>query len=247
MYLLAYARAMITMYFGLDACTEEHETDGFKYLKSNYHYELVYGAECVAFIKSIVKNSNIRGTRRVFVIRGLASADNQHKLKYLLDKYSATYIITSKTVGNIEPSVLSRALMLRLAFDKEKLARFLESYNIEVPAAGKSIVCAIAKVGETSYEKKLKELLKIMATEKSEIKVARAIREYSFNVYQKCIPIPVLGRKIISYVSDHPSICEIVTTCAEADHARAIGTKELLNYEQMFVNVWQLVAEKKSL
>jgi 2-hydroxy-3-keto-5-methylthiopentenyl-1-phosphate phosphatase len=257
MYLLAYARAMISMYFRQDVLNTETQNNEALRAKSNYHYELDYGPGCIDFVKSINKNTNLAGHKRVFVIRGLASSPNQHQLKYLMDS-NASYVIVSKTVGNIDPAILSRALMLRLSFDRDRLARFLEKYNIQVPAAGKSIVCAIAKVGEKNYEKKLKELLGLMTSEikqseikqseikQSEIKIARAIKEYCLNIHQKCIPVSVIGRKIISYMSEHPNIYEIVSACAFADHAMAIGTKEILNYEQMLVNVWQVACRKKS-
>lgn len=243
MYLLAYARAMITMYFALDEapCAEPHEQDGFSYMKSNYHYELDYGPGCATFIKSIVKNSNISGRRRVFVLRG-AFGDSQ--LKHVLDSYNATYVIVSKTVANIDSGVLSRSLMLRLPFKSSKLEKLLQMYDVNMPGPGKSVVRAIAKVEETSYEKKLKMLVGVMTIEKSGVKVARAIREYCQNAYQKHIPLSVIGRKVIDIMSEHPRICDIVSVCAGAEHGSKTGTKELYNYEQMFARIWHLVGKK---
>lgn len=236
---------MICVYFGLDQTPTfiQQDIDGGVFVKSNYHYEFDYNTSSVDLIKSIVKNVTVNGKKRVFFLRGVARANKQlqHKLKHIIDSYDATFIILSKTVGNIDSAVLSRAIMMRLSFDRTRLARFLSTkYDVELPAPGKSVVCAIAKIGKPSYQKELVELLNKMKTN-NEMKTATAIKQYCYKVFERCIPLAVIASMTIEELSEHPRIYEIVSSCADAEHSMSIGTKEILNYEQLFINVWQLI------
>lgn len=240
MYLMAYARAMVCMHFGLDETpgTEEACAGVFS---SSWHYEASMGEGGAEGIKSILKNGNISGRRRVFIVRGVAGSPAQGQLRHLVDRHDATFVLVCKTLGNVDPALVSRAMVLRLPFDRERLSKFLERYGVEAPGPGGSVVCAVAKVGRLRHKEELLGLLGAM--EAGTAKVA-SVRDYCYRALRRHVPLAVMGRTIVGALSGHPRACEVVSACADAESDGRLTNRGILNYEQMLVGVWDVLQKK---
>ena len=237
MYLMAYARAMVCKHFGLQEAPGTEEA-GNGVFASKYHYEVDYSGSDA--IRSIVGSRDIGGRKRVFVLRGVAGHPAQQQLKHVIDQHNTTFVVVSRTTGNIDRAILSRAMVLRLPFDRAVLSRFLERYGVQCPPPGSSVVCAVAKTGEPSYKRELRGLLEAMQG-RGQLEVASRIKGYCHGVYNRCIPLALLCKIVVDALSRHPRITDVVAACAEAEGQTGAGA---VNYEKMLVGVWAVLQEK---
>ncbi len=243
-YLETYARTMIKDYLKLDKplVLSEHKTDDDSvFMKSPHHFEMNYVPSQNNFIKSIVKNKNISGGIHIFILKKFGNMFKQNQLKKLLDIPSSRFIIISKNSGNIDPTILSRSVMLNLAFNQNRVNEFtMRHYDLEYNKE-KSLICNIANTTTPKYETELYKLLDIITKSRNQMDIVNAIKQYCYKTFHVCIPLSQIAKLIINKFATHVKIREIVKSCSEVDHRMTISTRDILCYEQIFLRLWDVL------
>jgi hypothetical protein len=236
-YLEAYARAMIQQFYSLDTL---HLMESDDLISSSYHFEMDYDAKQVANIKSIIQNKNISGRKHIFILKKFYTSSKQVQLKNLIDQDNVVFIILAKTISGLHESIISRATMLRIPFNKEKITNFVKThYNIETPKEDASLIDIIAnRTAKPKYEEELYKLLDVINKSRNQLDISNAIKDYCYKIFHLCIPLAHLAKLIIRKCPKHP---ELIEACAQCDHDMSVGTRDILNYEQLFVKVWQIL------
>lgn len=241
LYLQTYALRMIKDYFKIEKLSiTTHEN----YKSSMYHFEFDYNQTNLDSIKSIIRNKNITNNKYIFVIKKFTVGHKQHQLRHLIDTHpNSTFIILNKTLGGIDQSIFSRASLLKISFTEERIKTFLKDhYDLEYKKTdiNKSLISIIAEINRPKYEIELEKLMQTVTKGRNQMDIVTAIKEYCYKVFHLCIPLSHLCKAIIKMYEKNAKILEIIKTCSECDHKMVIGTRDILSYEKLFVNLWMV-------
>ena len=247
-YLETYAREMIKQYFKLDSLPmqmnqDEKDETVSTYSSSAYHFEMDYTVAHNSLIKQIIKNKNIANRKYIFVLKKFITSHKQYQLKNLIDSGNAIFIIIAKTSNNLDQGIISRATMLRLSFKPQKIREFVKQhYNIEMePNTDHSILSIIAGVGTPKYERDLYALMDVIVKSRNQMDIVKGIKEYCYKVFHICIPLSVLCKIIIKKYIKHAKLRELIEVCSICEHTMITGTRDILCYEQLFTNIWEVM------
>lgn len=241
MYLEIYARLLIQQYYELPKLPTLAQQEEFQ--SSAYHFEFNYQAQHIEVMKKIIQNKNISGRKFIFVVKNFITNQKQYQLKTLMENNNVMFILLAKTTSHLCEGIRSRATFLRLAFSKSKLKQFLANhYQIEYnPDDHRSIISIIADLGQPKYEIELEKLISLMQKSRNQIDVSNAIKDYCYKVFHLCVPLSHLAKLIIQKQAKHPKITQIVDACAKSESNMVTSTRDILCYEAILVNLWNIL------
>lgn len=241
MYLEMYARLLIQQYFELPKLpilTHQEEYDS-----SAYHFEFNFQSQHIDVLKKIIQNKNISGRKFIFVIKNFINHPKHYQLKTLMETNNVVFIVLAKTTSHLCEGIRSRAAFLKLAFAKPKLKQFLNNhYDIDYdPSDSRSIIAIISDLPTPKYELELEKLISLMQKSRNQLDVSNAIKEYCYKVFHLCVPLPHIIKLICNKHSKHAKIVDIVTVCAQCEANMVTSTRDILCYEAVFVNLWNIL------
>lgn len=240
-YLEMYAQLLIQHYYELPKLPIITEQEEFK--SSAYHFEFNYQSHHIEVMKKIVQNKNISGRKFVFVVKNFITNQKHHQLKTLMDSPNVVFILIAKTVSHISEGIRSRGSFIRLAFSKPRLKQFLDNhYNIQYdPSDARSLISIISDLQPTKYELELEKLISLMQKSRNQMDVSNAIKDYCYKVFHLCVPLSHLIKLICQKHMKHAKTTEIIAICAQCEANMVTSTRDILCYEAMFVNLWNIL------
>lgn len=234
------------------------ESDG-EFMLSDYHMEFDLTDKALEYIKSVIKNKTISSRSFVFIIKNADHSLNRNlylALRRLIDmNASSKFIITTSGLSFMEKSLLSRVLKVNCMFPFEKVMvcdilvqqgidekelsdAYLENNNIITLLQHLSTKCE-----GLLWHKTVDQLIQTLKTEKKQLVIIMAIREVVYKLYH----IGVGLNDICKYVIRHhvtpktKNAHQIVWVAAHCDHAITQGNKDILLYEQFFLQLYKLL------
>lgn len=231
------------------------ESDG-SYLLSNYHMEFDLNEKALEYIKNIISNRNISQRHFVFIIKNAEPSINKHiylALRRLIDyNPTAKFIITSTSTSFMEKSLLSRLLILKCHFPFENILNtdivneidksIKELENIYT-LSNNNIITFLQNLSNDCksllWQQTCDKLLNIITQEKKQLKVILSIREHVYKLFHIGIPLKDICKYIVEKYINHKNILNIVNIAAECEHGILQGSKELLYYEKLFLELYK--------
>jgi hypothetical protein len=233
------------------------ETDG-SYLLSSYHMEFDLNEKALEYIKSIISNRNISQRQFVFIIKNAEPTINRHiylALRRLIDiNPNAKFIITTTSTSFMEKSLLSRLLILNCHFpfnnilktdivdQNTKSINELESiYTI----SNNNIITFLQNLSNDCksllWQQTCDKLLTIVTQEKKQLNIIMSIREHVYKLFHIGVPLKDICKYVIQTYSNHIEITNIVKIASECEHGILQGSKELLYYEKLFLELYKYI------
>jgi hypothetical protein len=235
------------------------ESDG-SYLLSNYHMEFDLNEKALEYIKSIISNRNISQRQFVFIIKNAEPTINRHiylALRRIIDiNPTAKFILTTTSTSFMEKSLLSRLLILNCHFpfgnilktdivnQNLKSVKELESiYTL----SNNNIITFLQNLSNDCksllWQQTCDKLLNIITKEKKQLTIIMSIRENVYKLFHIGVPLKDICKYIIQKYSNHKDILNIVNIATECEHGVLQGSKELLYYEKLFLEIYKYLKQ----
>ena len=233
------------------------EADGH-YMLSQYHMEFDLNDKALQYIKSIISNKNISQRQFVFVIKNAEPNINRHvylALRRLIDfNSSAKFIITTTSTSFIEKSLLSRLLTLNCHFPFDNIMNTdiitnqtisKDELNSLYRACNNNIITFLSNLSNDNksmlWQQTCDKLLHIVAHEKKHINIIMSIREHVYKLFHIGIPLKDICKYIIDKNIENLNIANIIKVAADCENGALQGSKELLYYERLFLELYNYV------
>lgn len=233
------------------------ESDG-SYLLSNYHMEFDLNEKALEQIKSIISNKNISQRQFVFIIKNAEPNINRHiylALRRLIDvNPTAKFIITTTSTSFMEKSLLSRLLILKCHFPFDNILKtdivIQTTKNITelehiYRISNNNVITLLQNLSNNCksmlWEQTCDKLLKIISQETKQLTVIMSIREHVYKLFHVGVPIKDICKYVIKKHSNHAKINDIVKIMADCEHGALSGSKELLHYEKLFLELYKYI------
>lgn len=238
------------------------ESDG-SYMLSNYHMEFDLTDKALEYIKCIISNRNISQRQFVFIIKNAEPTVNRHiylALRRLIDINStAKFIITSTSTSFMEKSLLSRLLILNCQFPFDNILKTdiinqnnntITKSNNELESiytlSNNNIITFLQNLSNDCksllWQQTCDKLLSIITQEKKQLKVIMSIRDHVYKLFHIGVPLKDICKYIIQKYNNHKEILNIVRIATECEHGVLQGSKELLYYEKLFLELYKYLA-----
>lgn len=235
------------------------ESEG-SYLLSNYHMEFDLNDKALEYIKSIISNRNISQRQFVFIIKNAEPNINRHiylALRRLIDfNPTAKFIITTTSTSFMEKSLLSRLLILNCHFPFDNIMktdivnqnnnttyRSIKELESLYTLSNNNIITFLQNLSNDGrsllWQQKCDELLDIITREKKQLKIIMSIRDHVYKLFHVGVPLKDICKYIIHKYSNHKQILNIVKVATECEHGVLQGSKELLYYEKLFLELYK--------
>lgn len=233
------------------------ENEG-SYLLSNYHMEFDLNEKSLEHIKSIISNRNISQRQFVFVIKNAETTINRHiylTLRRLIDINStAKFILTTTSTSFMEKSLLSRLLILKCNFPFDNIMKTdivshtnnsiqelqdiytLSNYNIITFLQNLSNNCK-----SLLWQQTCDKLLDVITHEKKQLNIIMSIREHVYKLFHIGVSLKDICKYVIQKYIHHKEIYNIVKIASHCEHGILHGSKELLYYEKLFLELYQYI------
>lgn len=234
------------------------ESDG-SYLLSNYHMEFDLNEKALEYIKGIISNKNISQRHFVFIIKNAEPTINRHiylTLRRIIDiNPTAKFIITSTSTSFMEKSLLSRLLIINCHFPFDHIlktdivnsnSKSVQELESIYTLSNNNVITFLQNLSNDCksllWQQTCDKLLNIITHEKKQLKVIMSIRDNVYKLYHIGLPLKDICKYIVNKYKNHTEILNIVKLAAECEHGVLQGSKELLYYEKLFLELYKYLS-----
>ena len=167
----------------------------------------------MALLNSLTTSSTIDRTKLMVILDNVDSmpSGTEYGLRKVLELYHVQFILIARNISLMEPTVVSRVLMLNV--NPLQL-------NLETPALIKHVVA------------------QILSSKASLVRSPEKIRSTANRLHSSCIPFALFARELISQVKEPH---KIVAKAAEYDFYFCTGNKKLLVYEAFLAELLMIM------
>ena len=264
-----YFKLLICKMFNITKVPELVELEEYKHNSYYFQFDMSIGAaESILKINTIIKNKHVCDKKFVFFITNFTYTGvfnriidrNQHVL----------FVFSSKTANEHHQGLISRCLMLNMSFKVNKVYDYMcankdlklsfDEFKTEFQHSHYSIPVFISKLetgslqNKAKYEQAICDLLdsykkqdvksktKAKAAPKiDQLELIKDTRDICYKLYHLCISLSHICKICIIHLENHKKIHDIVQICAKSEHKSTLSHKNILCYEQMFLNIAAII------
>lgn len=209
-------------------------------------------------IKSLVENKSICNRQIVIFLKNidLVSKIQQQCLRRLLEKYShVKFVMTTKTIADVDYPITSRALMMNLNFPTTRVCSVLQrlsnnQYSMdEINAMYKknnyNVISTIVYISNGCQPPKIEEsiigFLKGMTKERVHLNVIMNIRTLCYKLYHLNVELAYICKVVLTHYDGHKKLADIVAVSSELEAKTCYHNKNIMIYEKYFVEVYKII------
>jgi hypothetical protein len=229
-----------------------------EFLLSDYHMEFDLNDKCIEYIKGIITNRTISKRNFVFIIKNANSDINRNvylALRRLIDvNPTSKFIITSESTTFMEKSLLSRCLLVNCCFPLDNIytSSLLQDIGVQIDKekaqciyndSQSNIINFIQHINSQSqgllWQECVQKVITDVLKEKNQLTVIMSIRETVYKLYHVGVKLNDICTYVIRQLASHKRIHDIVEIAADCEHMLKLGSKDILQYERFFLEVYR--------
>lgn len=227
------------------------------YTYSDYHFEFEFDSDFMAHIQTIqgIKRSrSINGSPHLVYIKGLTKPRCKY-LHHIIDTLgnNMVVVIAARSLCDVDENIRSRALMLNLSLDRDKMFAFCERhvkpgldaevFNEAYARSLGNVVGTILRIesgGFFAFEECVLKTVDTMQKSKSFLSAVLAMRETAYKIFHMNVPFAAVCKVILERFRDSAKQGTIAECCACHEHMISMTYKDLFVYERFFMEVMQI-------
>lgn len=254
----AFFRSIFDITFTRQGTTTIGDVD-LPYMFSDRHIEIDLCEEAIVYLKQVVKNKTLSASKFIFYIKGV-NRNNFHlqrQLKNIIEtSHNSLFVITAKSLSNVQPVLQSLSIQLNLGFPLEKIMEWYDIYSSSlledctfsraevesIYSTDHDFINLVLKMSMNAKKSKLEEALyKFLdqETTKNKYDLVAKSREMAYKLYHMNVPISYICRSFTSFFQNYDYSCsmKLIELASQAEYMSCISKKDVLSYERFLIDV----------
>ena len=232
------------------------------YTYSDHHFEFDFDSDAATHVQTILglkRSKSINGEPHLVYIKNLPKNRCKH-LHHIIDTLgnNMVMVLATRSLIDIDENIRSRAIMLNLSLDREKVFNFCkdhikpdmdcDEFDDAYSRSLGNIVGTVLRLecgasGRFAYEESISKTIDTMQKTKSFLTAVTTMRETAYKIFHMNVPFAAVCKVVLDRFKGSAKQGSVAECCAAHEHMISMTYKDLFVYERFFVEIMQLAKQ----